>query len=54
MSTKKIEKKLTLNKETVARLTGIDMKGIQGGIVETGCVTICCDTIKYCNTVVVC
>lgn len=54
MSTKKIEKKLSLNKVTVAGLTGMDMKAVQGGIVETGCVTICCDTIKYCQTVKVC
>jgi len=48
MTTKKIEKKLSLNKETIAQLTGADMKAAQGGIVETGCVTICCNTdLKY-------
>ncbi len=49
--TKKINKKLTLKKETVALLSD-DMNKLKGGILPTGCVvSACCasnDAIKVC------
>jgi natural product precursor len=37
MKTKKFEKKLSLNKKTIANLNNGDMKHLQGGIKPTGC-----------------
>jgi natural product precursor len=37
MKTKKVSKRLTLNKETVSRLNGQDMKTVKGGTNYTVC-----------------
>jgi hypothetical protein len=52
MKTKKFEKKLTLNKKTVANLNILAMKNVQGGVMtQTECLTC---PIEYsplpCNT----
>lgn len=55
MKTKKFNKKLTLNKETVTNLSDIDLKSINGGLPgfswETGCTNETnCDSINQCGT----
>lgn len=48
MKTKKITKKLTLNKKTVVNLDGTNMSGVKGGLVET--YYTCPTGFTYCRT----
>jgi hypothetical protein len=50
MKTKKFDKKLLLNKETVADLGG-DMKAVYGGVINTKYATACVTNCRLCPTV---
>ena len=49
----KLNKKLQLNKETIAKLNNDQMNGVKGGASET-CVTNCGTCATYCGTCVTC
>lgn len=50
MKTKKISKKLTLNKKTIAHLDPKELKGLHGGVTGTHCVSDCVCTGSCENT----
>ena len=50
MKTKKLEKKLSINKETISLLQTPEMKRVKGGYVTQieGCTDFYCDTVVSC------
>jgi natural product precursor len=54
MKTKKFEKKLSLNKKTIAHLNNGDMKSLQGGDVPSGCTCPFCQVNENSTVISLC
>ncbi len=54
MRTKKSNKKLSLNKKTIAGLNGKDLGSVKGGATHYTCQLELCRTEGYCDTVLSC
>jgi hypothetical protein len=52
MKTKKLRKKLTLNKNTIANLINTDMQKVRGGFGTDGCCTMPTGCQETCNPAV--